>query len=238
MLPLSYNMFSSFGPVYDSTFANVTVEESRLVMSSDQPATKRRFLDRADHKDLIRSVCVSANDYYTSTFVDHMLAIFDGKEVKDEDFLTKPVMDTEKMDDDSKDWSATSADVVVDFESIKSLAEDGIDMSFVDSLQPRYESRLIEGETTTTDSLSTAAKVGQRLQHTAGLLTNLRHQQLSRLSAPPPLSLQHVPGPSELEARLAEKVVENLATIISSGSATPQQVTSVEAIRYFFTLKK
>ena len=51
MYPINYNFFSSYGPSYDSTFSNLTLEESQLVQTGD----KFRANQTKQYADLIRS---------------------------------------------------------------------------------------------------------------------------------------------------------------------------------------
>ena len=51
MYPINYNFFSSYGPSYDSTFSNLTLEETQLVQ------TGVRFNKQTEeYADIIRSV--------------------------------------------------------------------------------------------------------------------------------------------------------------------------------------
>jgi len=86
-----------------------------------------------------RSVCLGD---YTNTFVDHIIDIF---EVKDD------VMEVTEVTDDNSasktEPTAASSDDIptppptatteIDFEALKTLSEEGIDMSFLDALQER-----------------------------------------------------------------------------------------------------
>ena len=108
----------------------------------------------------------------------------------------------------------------IDFEGIRSLSADGIDISFLENLQTAYEARNLP---------KPAATVNERLQLTAELLENLKNCQSSRLAVCPASNLNQVLSPSELEMRLAGQVLDNLTTILQH--TEPGQVVNVASIR-------
>ena len=67
---------------------------------------------------------------YTNTFVDHMIDILEGREVK------MDVKEEEEVTKDAKDITE------IDFASLRSLGAEGIDMSWVDGVQAEYEERI------------------------------------------------------------------------------------------------
>jgi len=203
MYPLSYNFYSSYGPSYDSTFSNLTLEESHLVQTGD----KFKATQTKQYADIIRSVCL---DDYTNTFVDHMIDILEGKEGP-----AAPAATTD-------DAEAAADSERIDFAALKSLSDDGIDMSFLDNLQTEYE--LLDPDKRKDD-----ASVEERLDLTAELLQNLKNTQNARLSACPNTNLNLVPAPSDTEMKLASRVLENLSSIINN--TTPAHLVNIPAIR-------
>jgi len=204
MLPIYYGGYSSHGPTHDSTFANMTKEESAIV----GPYFDKRTLE---NEGVIRAVM---GDDYSSTFVDHLLDLFNGKEVKD--IVANNSKATEKkVEKDAKTMEE------IDFDLLKTLEQDGIDVSFMSQLQAAYELR----QEQEMEGLS----LEQQLELTAHLIDTLASAQSARLSAPPPPSLGAIPGPGAREARLADRVVTNLAAL--AGAARPQEVVNLPEVR-------
>jgi len=202
MYPLNYNFYSSYGPSYDSTFANVTLEETNLVSSGEKfnHSTNKQF------SDTIKKACL---EDYTHTFVDHIIDIMEGREVPEDEKETKS-----KSEDDITD---------VDFASLRSLGAEGIDMSWIDGLQADYEERM------EADLLAKSSTVEARLEATAHLLQSLKTCQNSRLAVCPNTNLTQVAGPSPRELKLASRVLDSLTSIISN--AAPEQLATLPAIR-------
>jgi len=190
MYPIFYpGGYSSHGPTYDSTFANLTAQDSKLVA----PYFDFRNLE---NQELIRNVC---GEDYSERFVDHLLDLFNGKEIE------------EVNQKDNK--KAKTVDEVVDFEYLATLEADGIDMSFLSTLQVHYETR----QEPEMDGLS----IEQQLELTAQLIQNLQSAQNKRLSAPPP--------PSQRESALASRLVSGLALL--SGQASPGNLATTPQLR-------
>ncbi|XP_055955506.1 bromodomain-containing protein 7 isoform X2 [Patella vulgata] len=72
-------------------------------------------------------------------------------------------------------------------------------------------------------------KIQQKLDHTASLITTLHDKQKERLSAKLPSHLAHIPGPTEKEAELAEKVTQELTALAKA--AAPQEIVSMNSVR-------
>jgi len=198
MYPIFYpGGYSSHGPTYDSTFANLTAQDSKLVA----PYFDFRNLE---NQELIRNVC---GEDYSERFVDHLLDLFNGKEIEDVN-----------QKDNKK---AKTVDEVVDFEYLATLEADGIDMSFLSTLQVHYETR----QEPEMDGLS----IEQQLELTAQLIQNLQSAQNKRLSAPPPPYLGNTPPPSQRESALASRLVSGLALL--SGQASPGNLATTPQLR-------
>ena len=133
---------SSYGPAYDSTFANLTKQETELVYSTYGDDVGVAYAESIKN--------FSKNCEYATFIVDHLLDILTGNEHKKtskyveeqkclraEESAVKAAFEGEAkaaLDGEVKVEAAGS----VDFASLKSLADDGIDMSFLDSLQSLY----------------------------------------------------------------------------------------------------
>jgi len=198
MNPIFYpGGYSSHGPTYDSTFANLTAQDSKLVAP---------FFDlrKLENEELIRNVC---GEDYSEHFVDHLLDLFNGKEI--EDVVQNENKKTKIVEDD------------IDFENLATLEADGIDMSFLSTLQVHYETK----QEPEMEGLS----IEQQLELTAQLIKNLQSAQNKRLSAPPPHNLCQTPPPSQREAKLAERLVSGLALLTSQ--ASPGEIAPTPQVR-------
>jgi len=209
MYPIYYGGYSSHGPTHDSTFANITSEESRMV----GPYFDFRGLENGD---LIRTV--SGTDY-SSTFVDHLLDLFQGKDPKD--MVIANVKEQIEPNKEKKEKVNKMVEDEVDFNLLKTLENDGIDMSFMSTLQAAYELRQEQEMQDLT--------LEEQLELTAHLIETLASAQNARLSAPPPTALSNVPGPSAREAKLATKVVTNLSNLTSK--TKPESVMNLVQVR-------
>ena len=202
MLPIYYGGYSSHGPTHDSTFANLTQAESGMV---------GHYYDKRplENEELIRSVC---GVDYSSTFVDHLLDLFGGKEVTD-----MVVKDNTKMVEKNKN----SSEREIDFDLLKTLEQDGIDMSFMSTLQAAYELRQ--------EQEMKDLSLEEQLELTAHLIDSLASAQSARLSTPPPPSLSNIAPPCTKESRIAERVVLNLKSM--SEHAKPSEVVDLVQVR-------
>jgi len=205
MLPIYYGGYSSHGPTHDSTFANLTQAESGMV---------GHYYDKRtlENEELIRGVC---GVDYSSTFVDHLLDLFGGKEVTDMVVKDHNAKMAKKKKGDSSEQSE------IDFDLLKTLEQDGIDMSFMSTLQAAYELRQ--------EQEMKDLSLEEQLELTAHLIDSLASAQTARLSTPPPPSLSNVVPPGARESRIAERVVHNLKSM--SEQAKPSEVVDLVQVR-------
>ena len=123
---------------------------------------------------MFRSVCLGD---YTNTFVDHIIDIFEVKEdLVEEDTEVVVMEDVKPCSSDvtvvpmTSESSSSSEDVAVasmsenstagdiDFDALKSLSDEGIDMSFLGSLQ----ARLVATQPNTSSSSSSASSTADQ----------------------------------------------------------------------------
>jgi len=208
MYPISYNFFSSYGPTYDSTFSSLTLEETQLVQTGDRfyPSHGKQFAD------IIKNVCNSKEDY-SHQFVDRLLNILEGNSKQDDTSL-------QYEDVTSEPQTVNDCDLI-DFDALKTLSEEGIDMSFVDNLKTEYEAKEAEEDAKRTHE--------ERLDRTAHLINNLKSSQTKRLNVCPNYSLNQVEQPSDFEMKLASKVLDNLTTILQA--TKPGDLVGVSSVR-------
>nr|CAD7413952.1 unnamed protein product [Timema poppensis] len=112
-------------------------------------------------------------------------------------------------------------DVEVDYTALKSLADLGIDTSFIDNFE--QERKRNEEQKASEEAVQAG------LDHTSNLLQKLQQVQNDRLSMVPPPHLAHVVQPSDNEVHLAEKITENLKDMAKKVS--PGAIAPVSAVR-------
>ena len=112
--------------------------------------------------------------------------------------------------------SITAEEPKVDFDSLKSLSDIGIDVSFLESLQKNYEDAPPD---TNVDNLS----------DTASLLNELKDIQLERLSAILPAHFSQILLPNDHEMALASQIQTNLVEMTQN--VRPGDVVPEEALR-------
>ncbi|XP_066290970.1 bromodomain-containing protein 7-like [Branchiostoma lanceolatum] len=105
----------------------------------------------------------------------------------------------------------------IDFDNLKSLSVEGIDMSFLDGLETELKRE------------PDSSAVQQRLDENMALIADLQRTQHERLSAKPPSNLSFVPGPTQKELQIAQKLTQGLRELTSKVS--PADVTKVTDIR-------
>jgi len=109
----------------------------------------------------------------------------------------------------------------IDFESLKTWSNDGIDMSFLDGIAKKFEAKaeVEKGDGSAEDKLGKSAK----------LIEDLRAAQYERLSSAPPQHLSQIQPPNQKELELAEKVQECLADLASQ--VKPGDISAATALR-------
>ncbi|KAG8240253.1 hypothetical protein J437_LFUL004713 [Ladona fulva] len=252
--PLYYGSFGSYAPSYDSTFANLTKEESDLVYSTYGDETAVQYAE---------SILDFAKDCdYALKMVDNLLDIVTGGEHR----RTMRILEENRRkargeggpDDeggrykrylqDAEKTSSTTQTGITDNSASKpsvpiqnSSAPDSINSGSNSSSDP-YDVKI------DFEALKTLSDVGidvsflenvenelknealQRgLDQTGELLGKLEQVQRERLSQPPPSHLSLVAKPSEIEVQLAEKITENLTDMAKR--VTPEAIVPLPAIR-------
>merc|ERR1712066_777526 len=149
----------------------------------------------------------------TSKYIEEMKSLRKEDELLDNAF--KEVTENQKSQEEKKDD--------IDFSSLKSLQDDGIDMSFLDNLQKFWSGVKEEGKDE--DSKDTP----ELLQANAQLIEQLKNVQSERLSSTPPPHFSHIIKPSDKELELASNIQSNLVEMV--GQLKPGQVVPENAVR-------
>jgi len=207
--PLYYGAYSSHGPSYDSTFANLTKEETELVHST--------YCDPAGVQYAESVLNFSRNCDYAMYVVDHLLDILTGNEHrktskyidemktlrKEDELMDKAFIDVEEVTmTTTSDEQDAKPKEIVDFDALKTLQDDGIDMSFLGTLQSFY-------------AKNEAKKPENMLEANADLIDQLKSVQNDRLSSTPPQHFSQMPKAGEKEVELASSIQANLVDMVS-----------------------
>lgn len=209
--PLYYGAFGSYAPSYDSSFSNLSKEESDLVYQTYGSDSAVQYAESI--QDYVKD-----SDYATH-LVDSLLDLLTGgdhsktkkvleenKNLREEEAAVKTMLEMKPIDA-----------IKVNLDELKSLQDLGIDINFLENME--NEIRISEER----------HELQQRLDSMCQLLDKLQQTQNQRLSAPPPLQLNNCPPPSEEETQIAESITENLSDIAKR--VTPGDIAAVAGIR-------
>ncbi|XP_043562889.1 bromodomain-containing protein 7 isoform X1 [Chiloscyllium plagiosum] len=210
---LNYGPFSSYAPVYDSTCANLSKEDSDLVYSTygDELGMSGSFSVQQ---------FLASNEDYSVNMVDNLLdSLTNGEHSK----TMKELEITTHNNEDELNILNTSEDVQsAPAESPRPPLESGfgrVNDSFA-SLQS-----VISGEPESEES----GMFQKKLDETTKLLQDLQQAQNERFSTRPPSATLCLFGPSIRELLIAERVTGNLKELASQ--VAPGDITSVAGIR-------
>ena len=210
--PLYYGAYATHGPSYDSTFANLTKEETELVFST--------YCDPAGVQYAESVLNFSRNCDYAMYVVDHLLDILTGNEHRKTSKYIEEMKNLRKEEElmDSALEKEAEEKSDIDFDSLKTLADDGIDMSFLDTFK------------------NFLSKNGdEMLKNNAKLIDQLKNAQDERLSANLPMHFSQVAKPGEKELELATSIQNNLVEMVKQ--TQPNQIASETAIRTIMGIK-
>ncbi|XP_037084818.1 bromodomain-containing protein 7-like [Pollicipes pollicipes] len=208
--PVHHGPYGSYGPCYDSAFANISVEESELLAQTYGDETCQQYA---------QSVRQFADGCYMATeMVDNLLDILtDGRHRPAQQVLEQH----RQLAMEERLVSAALAAAVaapaaptgqqVDFAALKSLSSLGIDVSFLDAI----ESEERRGQ-----------EAPGRLDQTSELIASLSEIQRRRLSQPPDTAPA---APSQQETELADAVVGRLTAM--ARQTAPGELAPTAAVR-------
>ncbi|CAL8070209.1 unnamed protein product [Orchesella dallaii] len=218
--PLYYGAFSSFAPSLDSTFSNLTSTESDMVRNTYGDETAIQYAESM--------IEFAKGCDYAMYMVDELLdtvtkgehkrtvnVVEERKRVEDEEARMRKEQEEFQTQLDMEWENATKVAVPtpnVNFDSLRSLSELGIDTSFVEEFK---------------DTVNPVVTV--KLEETANLITDLQKAQNDRLRLPSQPNPPFVPAPSDEEMRIADRITENLTELAKS--VTPGSIVSEEALR-------
>lgn len=216
--PLYYGSFSSFCPSYDSTFANLSKEESEMVYATYGNETHVQYAesimeyskdcDMAMHLvDQLLNLLTHQQHSRTKGVVQERRRL-----QEEEERITSMLVPTPSENSSPVASLEQKPNDDIDFKSLKTLTELGIDTSFLSAFETKAKH---------------SAGVDKQLTQNASMLESLAREQYQRLSKPPPNNLNNLPLPTSAEVQLAEKVTDGLrglAKQVTPGSLAPVQL--------------
>ncbi|XP_047667654.1 bromodomain-containing protein 7 isoform X2 [Tachysurus fulvidraco] len=207
----NYGPFSSYAPTYDSSFANVSKEDSDLIYSfyGDEP----NLQGSESTTDFL-----AKSEEHMSRLADNILdSLTNGEH-------SRRLKETERTLEEEE--SAEKSDAADGVEVVGSELKTANSMSVLNSVISLGLGLDILPESFDSHE---AKQFQQKLDETTVLLRDLHEAQRERLSAKQPPNMICLLAPTAKELQLAEKVTENLAQLTSQ--VTPRDVSSLYGIR-------
>ncbi|XP_063335193.1 bromodomain-containing protein 7 isoform X1 [Pelmatolapia mariae] len=198
---MSYGPFTSYAPTYDSSFANISKEDSDLIYSFYGDESSLQGSDSL-------SEFLAKSEEYVYKLADNLLdAVTNGEH-------SRILKDTEQQ-----------------VEQLSNIQEDKDTVEVADpQTSDRLDFlRSAAGLQMTEELSEEALNIQQKLDETTKLLRNLQEVQRERLSAKQPPNMICLLAPTAKELELAEKVTSNLAELTSQ--VAPCDVSSIYGIR-------
>ncbi|KAM8763058.1 bromodomain-containing protein 7 isoform 1-T1 [Acanthopagrus schlegelii] len=200
---INYGPFTSYAPTYDSSFANISKEESDLIYSSYGDESSPRGSDSLTE-------FLANSDEYVYKLADNLLdAITNGEHSK-----------TLKQNEPQVETATNTQGDKNEMEVAEPDASFRNRLDFLYSVTGLQKPEELTGE---------ALHFQQKLDETTKLLRDLQEAQKERLSAKQPPNMICLMAPTQKEMELAEKVTGNLAEL--TGQVAPCDVSSVYGIR-------
>ncbi|XP_036391207.1 bromodomain-containing protein 7 [Megalops cyprinoides] len=209
---MNYGPFSSYAPVYDSSFANISKEDSDLIYSyyGDESSLQgsdsiSEFLSKADENidKMADNILDALSNGEHSRALKEMQTAETNQDDEEPVEGLEPVYDVERVEPESNSKNSLT--------SLSSVIGLGLE------LEPPT---LLSEE---------AKQFQQKLDETTLLLRELQEVQNERLSTKPPPNIICLLAPSARELQLAERVTGNLSQLASQ--VNPGDISSVYGIR-------
>ncbi|XP_020481770.1 bromodomain-containing protein 7 [Labrus bergylta] len=200
---VNYGPFTSYAPTYDSSFANVSKEDSDLIYSSYGEEASMQGSDSL-------SEFLAKSDEYVYKLADNILdAVTNGEH-------SKTLKETEQQVEEETNTQVGKDDMeVAEPDGTKSNRP-----NFLRSAAGLQEAAELSAE---------ALHFQEKLDETTKLLRDLQEAQKERLSTKQPPNMICLLAPTAKELELAEKVTGNLAEL--TGQVAPCDVSTVYGIR-------
>lgn len=211
--PLNYGAFSSFAPVYDSRFSNLSKEETDLVLSTYGDESSFTYaeslLEFTKNSPYARGIANNLLDMLTAGEHQKTMAVLVENQLqKHEQF------EIEQTFPDAEDLAKKYENIKVDFDGLKTLSNIGLDVSYLDNIQQDWKLMEIQ------------KKLQTQLDTNSSLIEKLHQVQYERLSQPLPNHLAHIAKPNMDEIQLAQQLTSNLTEMakqLQPGTLVPAQ---------------
>ncbi|KAG7483357.1 bromodomain-containing protein 7 [Solea senegalensis] len=199
---MNYGPFTSYAPTYDSSFSNVSKDESDLIYSLYGEESSLQGSDSL-------SDFLTKSDEYVYKMADNLLDAMTNGEHSKTLVEPKPVLQPESAQENKHDSEVSEPE-----------APSGSRLDSLCSTEGLQMVEQLSGE---------AMHFQQKLDETTKLLLKLQEAQKERLSAKQPPNMIYVLAPTAKELELSERVTANLAKL--TGQVAPCDVSSVYGIR-------
>uniref|UniRef100_A0A8R1I8D5 Bromo domain-containing protein n=1 Tax=Caenorhabditis japonica TaxID=281687 RepID=A0A8R1I8D5_CAEJA len=209
---LNYGPYSSFAPMYDSTWSTMSKEDTDLFL--------RTYGDRANATDVVSlRRFVSGCDEFSEMVNGLLDTLTDGEHSRA----------MKELETNEKDEPMTDIDLPKN-ESLLSLLDDvtsvsnlGIETGFLNDIRqqvlvPKVSENMAEPTQEYMVGMEHMS-VQQQLDHVGQEIKDLAHLQETRLCQPPPTMLMSVQEPGSVEQKLAENIQQHLAHQITQHTA-------------------
>ncbi|KAK9392707.1 bromodomain-containing protein 7 [Crotalus adamanteus] len=211
---LNYGPFSSYAPAYDSTFANISKDDSDLIYSTYGEDSNPGIFN-------ISEFLAKSHDY-PGLMADSLLDVLTQGE------HSRTLKELETSTEETECVIQEKTDTTKDIEIIEK------DPAKVDSGLSKERLTALKAVTNfgvpTEEFDSEEAEIFQRkLDETTKLICDLQDAQNERLSTKPPPNMICLLGPSYKEMHLAEKVTNNLKELAQQ--VAPGDIVSTYGIR-------
>ncbi|XP_070616293.1 bromodomain-containing protein 7 isoform X1 [Erythrolamprus reginae] len=210
---LNYGPFSSYAPAYDSTFANISKDDSDLIYSNygedSNPAVFNinEFLAKShDHSGLM-----------TDSLLDVLTQGEHSRALKELETL-RTTEETERL----REKTDTTKDIEI-IETDPAKVDSGLNKERLTAL------KAVTNLGVPAEEFDSEEVFQRKLDETTKLICDLQDAQKERLSTKPPPNMICLLGPSYKEMHLAEKVTNNLKELAQK--VTPGDIVSTYGIR-------
>ncbi|XP_038556577.1 bromodomain-containing protein 7 isoform X1 [Micropterus salmoides] len=200
---INYGPFTSYAPTYDSSFANISKDDSDLIYTSYGEDSSLQGSDSL-------SEFLAKSDEYVYKLADNLLdAMTNGEHSKT---LKETAPQVEEVTNTQEDQD--------DMEVAEPEASNCNRLDFLHTAAGLQMAEELSRE---------ALHFQQKLDETTKLLRDLQEAQRERLSAKQPPNMICLLAPTAKELELAEKVTGNLAEL--TGQVAPCDVSSIYGVR-------
>nr|SVE83598.1 EOG090X04G3 [Daphnia pulex] len=222
--PLYYGPFGSYAPSYDSTFSNLTKEESDLVLATYGEETgvpyAESILDFVRDCDYALHIADDLLNLMTHGEHSAVARILEEKRRIHQQQVLQQLEQEQLQQQQQQLLQSQHANEnhAFNLNALRSLGDLGIDISFLDSFEAQFKAE------------QRAREASQScLDETGSLISTLEKTQRERLSKTPPPHLSNIMPPSDFELQLVGKITEGIAYVAKQ--STPATVASVEGVR-------